>query len=106
MGIQMNLDCQQTRLAIEGDIYREDAEVLQAIIGDRVRSGSHIIYLDMAGVYYIDCKSVVLLAKLRKNLKDKGITMVFGQAREWSERLKECSSCQQNYSNQCKSVFM
>lgn len=93
MGIQMSLDQQQLRLTIEGDIYREHAEVLRAIIGDRVRSGCRSIYLNMVGVYYIDCKSLLLLASLRTKLRSKGISLIFEQARDWRERLRECSGC-------------
>ncbi|SMC86555.1 STAS domain-containing protein [Sporomusa malonica] len=93
MGIQMTIDSQQIRLCIEGDIYREHAEVLQAIIGDRVRDGSRLIYLNMVGVYYIDCKGLQTLANLRTQLLNKGVSLVFEHARDWRERLKKCSSC-------------
>ena len=93
MSIQMSIDIQQTRLSIDGDIYQEHAQVLQAIISDRVRSGNRLIYLDMVGVYYIDCKSLLLLSNLREKLRNIGVSLIFEQARDWRERLKECSYC-------------
>ncbi|WP_425060299.1 STAS domain-containing protein [Sporomusa carbonis] len=95
MRIQMSLDGQQTCLCIEGDIYREHAEVLQAIIGDRVRDGSRFICLDMVGVFYIDCKSLELLANLQAQLETNGVSLVFEHARDWRERLIGSSAAKQ-----------
>ena len=87
MCIDISLEEKETSLSIEGDIYIECAEFLQAMIREQVRKGCRAIRLNMEGVYYIDCRSLRLLADLQAGLTAEGVQIAFEHAREWTKRL-------------------
>lgn len=93
MCIQMTLTSDQTSLSIEGDIYLEHAEVLRAIIQERIQNGSRMINLNMLNVCYIDCQSLRLLAALQKQLQSTDVAIAFEQEHDWQERLNRCACC-------------